>query len=356
MRHPIPVEELAADPSALHNTLYKKQQRKLMLEGVRPSECSYCWDIEDLGNSYSDRFIKSNDNWAWSELERVAKMPWDQNINPRYLEVMVDTTCNFSCAYCMADISTGVAAEMEKYGPYPVSKPFHRWSTYKKNRDNRKPYIEAFEKWLPTLLDDLKVFRVTGGEPLLSPVFWNVLKTLETKKTTDLVFAVNSHLKHDSARIEKLCHSVKGLLDEKKIQSFELFTSLDTHGAQAEYIRHGLDYNLVLKNIEKVFELLPDSKIIVMCTFNILSLSSFDKFLKDLSHLKKKNKNILLDISYLRNPDYLRADMASPELIKRIESYIELMMLPEHSYTAHEISKLENVLDWVKAPQEIILL
>jgi organic radical activating enzyme len=352
LRHAIPIEELAKDPSALHNTNYKKQQRKLMLEGVRPSECSYCWDIEDLGNSYSDRFIKSNDQWAWSELERVAQMPWDQNINPRYLEVMVDTTCNFSCAYCMADISTSVAAEMEKYGPYPISKPYHRWSNYKNSKNNRKPYVEAFEKWLPTLLSDLKVFRITGGEPLLSPVFWNILKTLEDKKNPELVFAVNSHLKHDSARIEKLCNPIVELLKDKKIKSFELYTSLDTYGEQAEYIRHGLDYSIVLRNIEKVLETLPDTQVVVMCTFNILSISSFDKFLLDISKLKKKYKNLLLDISYLRNPDYLRADMATPQLIERLDSFLKLMSSLENPFTAHEISKLENLIDWVKAPQD----
>ena len=37
-------------PSALHNTQHKKEMRKLMLEGVRPSECQYCWNIEDTGH------------------------------------------------------------------------------------------------------------------------------------------------------------------------------------------------------------------------------------------------------------------------------------------------------------------
>ena len=44
----IPLEEIEKDPSALHNTDWKKQQRKTMLEGGRPDECYYCWNIEDL--------------------------------------------------------------------------------------------------------------------------------------------------------------------------------------------------------------------------------------------------------------------------------------------------------------------
>ena len=37
--HKIPLLELKRNPSALHNTWYKKQKRKEMLEGKRPDEC-----------------------------------------------------------------------------------------------------------------------------------------------------------------------------------------------------------------------------------------------------------------------------------------------------------------------------
>lgn len=45
--HPIPLEELVKNPSALHNTKYKKELRKQMLDGQRPDECDYCWRVED---------------------------------------------------------------------------------------------------------------------------------------------------------------------------------------------------------------------------------------------------------------------------------------------------------------------
>ena len=43
--HEIPVELLANNPSALHNTPHKKAQRKIMLQQERPSECSYCLSL-----------------------------------------------------------------------------------------------------------------------------------------------------------------------------------------------------------------------------------------------------------------------------------------------------------------------
>ncbi len=43
--HKIPLHELINNPSALHNTEQKKTERKLMLEGKKPSGCQYCWNI-----------------------------------------------------------------------------------------------------------------------------------------------------------------------------------------------------------------------------------------------------------------------------------------------------------------------
>ena len=45
--HKIPLEELKDNPSALHNTLFKKERRKEMLNGKRPKECDFCWRVED---------------------------------------------------------------------------------------------------------------------------------------------------------------------------------------------------------------------------------------------------------------------------------------------------------------------
>ena len=56
--HPIPADLLTDNPSALHNTPYKKEQRKIMLRNERPSECSYCWTMEDNGK-LSDRHYRS---------------------------------------------------------------------------------------------------------------------------------------------------------------------------------------------------------------------------------------------------------------------------------------------------------
>ena len=56
--HPIPVEPLRDNPSALHNTPHKKQSRAEMMAGVKCTDCKYCWNIEAQGNM-SDRHYRS---------------------------------------------------------------------------------------------------------------------------------------------------------------------------------------------------------------------------------------------------------------------------------------------------------
>ncbi len=349
-RHKVPLSELIENPSALHNTKFKKEQRKKMLMGERPSECAYCWKMEDIGVKYSDRFIKSTDAWSWNHLDKIKNLPWDSDVKPSYVEVMLDSTCNFSCAYCVADISTGVAAEIKKFGEYKGFFGHHRLGEHSQDTKT-DAYRDAFFKWLPNIIEDLEVLRLTGGEPLLSPHFWSLMKDLNEYKSQNLSLIVNSHLCHTDTVMGRLISGVQNLLNEKKIKDFSVFVSLDTYKEQAEYIRSGLNYDRVKKNLERIAEELPNTEIVIMCTFNILSISKFDLFLQDLVSMKK-NFPIVLDVSYLRDPEYLAANLATPELVSKMKNSLRYMKNNNDLFNDHEITKFENVINWVESPRD----
>lgn len=350
-RHAIPLDELKKNPSALHNTAFKKEQRKMMLEGVRPPECNYCWQAEDAGVLYSDRIIKSTDPWSWPEFDKVKSMPWDQDVNPTFLEVMFDDLCNFSCAYCKQDISTGVASEIKSFGAYKLSTSTNRYASLDElsTRASKEPYLEAFWKWFPEVLRSLKVLRVTGGEPLLSKDFNKLLEYLVAHPQPNLEFAVNSHLGHSRRRMGEFVEVFKKLRDGKTVKNFEIYTSVDTAGEDAEFIRHGLDYSLWLENMRFISEKLPQQRIVIMCTFNILSILSFPDLLKDVVELKKLNPSILIDISFLRDPFYLRADIADEYLMQKMSELPSLMESYGAFFSEHEVKKMKNVVSWAQS-------
>ena len=86
--HKIPVEEVLANPKALHNTKHKKERMKQMLDGERPKECDYCWRVEDQGDKFfSDRTYKSQTSWAMPYIYDVMEKGADADIEPTYLEI-----------------------------------------------------------------------------------------------------------------------------------------------------------------------------------------------------------------------------------------------------------------------------
>ena len=97
--HKIPLEEIADNPSAIHNTKHKKAMRKMMQDGERPLECEYCWKIEDIGrDNISDRVFKSV-IYTEEELERIYSADWKDDTGLRTFEIAFDRTCNLSCSY-----------------------------------------------------------------------------------------------------------------------------------------------------------------------------------------------------------------------------------------------------------------
>ena len=198
--HAIPLEGLAENPAQLHNTPHKLARRKEMLEGVKPEECSLCWQVETNGG-LSDRFYRSGEAWAAPELGRIARLPWNEMVNPRHLEVSFGSQCNFKCSYCSPMISSKWREEIRSQGPYPIDGSFHNDLSWLREQNENphfpsedNPYIDAFWKWWPSLYKELKVVRLTGGEPLLNKNTFRVFDWIRENPKPDLKLAITTNL------------------------------------------------------------------------------------------------------------------------------------------------------------------
>jgi organic radical activating enzyme len=316
--HKIPLDELAESPSALHNTHFKKLQRKKMLEGVRPKECDYCWRIEDSSpDAISDRTYKSSEPWARPYIDTIKDMPWDANVAPTYLEVSFSSVCNFKCSYCSPEVSSKWMEEIERHGPYPTSNQFGniQWLEHKNampiphNQPN--PYVDAFWKWWPEIYTTLEQFRITGGEPLMTKDTFKVLDYVIEHPNPNLVLSINSNMGVPDSLLDKFIEKIQIICNENKVKQFKIFTSCDAYGKQADYIRHGLDYTKWLSNIRKVLDTVPNCTFTIMSTYNALSVSSYIPFMQDVLDMKMEYANhltqhapMILDTPYLRYPEH----------------------------------------------------
>lgn len=364
--HKVDLRDLEENPSALHNTVWKKYQRYKMLKGERPKECDYCWKIEDSNvANISDRTFKSAEDWALPSFDEAKSKPWDYDFIPRYVEVSFSHACNFKCVYCAPHISSAIMGEFQKFGHYKESPEFelehlNRTGQMPIPKDDWNPYVEAFWQWWPKLVLELKYFRITGGEPLINQNTFRFLDYIKSHPMPELSFAINSNLGISDAHYDRFLESMKIIIENKQIKHFDFYTSVDTHGVQAEYIRNGLSYQSYMKNVRRFLTTLPqDTKLIFMCTYNALSVPTFNKFLEDVSQLKREFKNsrgeprVILDMPYLRNPSYLSLAVLTEDFAADVKSSLDY--IKDHSvtklnagwlYNDTEVSKMERVYNW----------
>jgi organic radical activating enzyme len=316
--HKIPLKEITEDPSALHNSKYKKQQRALMLAGDRPAECSYCWNTEDLNNDYfSDRHYKTSDYWAWDRFNEIANSNPDDNVIPSYLEISFSNACNFACAYCSPEISSKWMEDITKHGEYPTQNSSHNLDWLKQSgrfpyaNSEHNPYVDAFWKWFPTILSKLKVLRITGGEPTMSKDMWKLFDYL-IDNPVNIELAINTNMCVPDNLIDRLIEKINQL---KTVGiKVDVYTSLESTDAQAEYVRDGLDFDRWIANVKKVLEN-TESSVSIMTTINILSLPTFINFVELIMSLRKDfNKDfaynrIPFSINYLRWPPHLQCTL-----------------------------------------------
>ena len=368
--HKIPLREIKRNPSALHNTRFKKMKRKEMLEGKRPDECNYCWNVEDNSDSFSDRVFKSEEPWSINSFDEISKSSWKTDFNPRYVEVSFSNTCNFKCAYCGPQYSSKWVEEIEKHGPYKTSTNYNQIDTlrdrgempYKQTEEN--PYVEAFWEWWPDLYKDLHTFRITGGEPLLSKDTFKVLEYIRDnwKDNPNLSLAINTNMNVPQKLMDRFIELCEDLSNNNKVRELIIFTSAEGTNKQIEYTRFGMNYETFWKNVDTFLTKLPKITVNVMATFNALSVFSYGELIDKIFEMKKKHQNnqrywvsaIQLDTAYLRWPSHLSVQILDDEhkelILKSAEKAlyygIKTYKHDNYGFSNVEIQKIKRIYDY----------
>ena len=369
--HKIPLEELKVNPTALHNTEFKKKQRKDMLEGGRPPECDYCWNVEDNSDRFSDRILKSRSDWSYPHLQYIKKMNPQQNFNPKYVEVAFSNACNFKCSYCGPSFSSAWMEETNKFGGYPTLDNFNSIE-YMTNEDKmpiphreENPYVEAFWKWWPDMYRELHTFRITGGEPLLSKDTWKVMDYIINQKepNKELCLSINSNLGVPDTLVDAFITRIQKIEEKDAVKEFTIFTSCDAWGSQAEYIRNGLEFNRFWDNVNKILTECSRVNLTFMSTYNALSVPSYMRLIDGIYQLKSEYGSsdrywpsaTFLDSSYLRFPEHQTVQvlpkMWSDTILKQAAhaDYLGVPLFKSDyiGYSDVEVQKIKRIYDWM---------
>jgi hypothetical protein len=357
--HKVPVEEITKNPNALFNSSHLKTVRGEMFNNIKTKECDYCWRVEG-NDGPSDRYFKSIEDWALPKHDEILEKGPNADYYPSYLEVDFSNVCNFACIYCGPEFSSKWVETLKQKGPIKLldETPHKQWAqgwqdldslSYKNREFN--PYVDAFWKWFPEAYKHLKVYRITGGEPLMSKETFKSMDWLIENPNTELEFNINSNLGVPDKLWDQFIDKIKLLVSSNSVKKFTVFTSADGWDKRAEYSRVGMDFEVFKKRYEQLLQI-GNVRAVIMCTFNILSITSIKDMLEWQLMLKKKyNPNNMaaiweeetgfnfstegesyrakkakntnhtssvvgLDMPYLRHPTFLDAQHADANLVQ----------------------------------------
>ena len=359
--HPLPHKidpiEVQSNPKLLHNTPEKKAQRAQMCAGERPSGCEYCWKIEDMGPEYvSDRIYKSKiySEELLNDGFRTSNANDQSDFNLRTLEISFDRTCNFACSYCNPAFSTTWVKDIKNNGSYTdlVSDGRNHFThVHAENQlfglNEYNPYIEAFFKWWESDLHlTLQELRITGGEPIMSPELWRLFEWFkENVDKSQTKLAINSNLGGKPELIDRLVEA------RTHLPSLDVYTSCESTGIQAEYIRDGLNFNAWWDNICKLHEANIDTH--CMMTVNALCLPTLpDLIFKILEARQTVGKDFaVFSLNILRFPSF-QSCLVLPQNVKdtcagRLK---HILLWDLHEFERGQVTRLIEYLHTVEKP------
>jgi organic radical activating enzyme len=367
--HVIPIESIVRNPSALHNTEHKKEQRRLMLNNERPTECSYCWAMEDNGK-LSDRHYRSGEPWAQKDFGKIVSADWQDDIVPSYVEVNFNHACNLKCSYCSPQFSSSWQQEVDQSGGYPTSTEHNAPSHFAgRNRpipvreDN--PYVDAFWAWWPTLYPELEHFRMTGGEPLLDKNTYRVFDYVLANPSPKLHLNVTSNFSVDEKSWQKYKGYVKELCEGEKIEHFMQYVSLDSFGTQAEYIRHGLDFDLLWDRVNQFLTEIPGrNSVTFIITMNNLSVTGLPNLFAGILGLRKiystTYQRVWFDTPVLRTPAWQSLQLLPESYVDQLEQLwawmirqMETEQTRFHGFKDYELARLDRDIAWMRDGQKL---
>lgn len=293
--HLINLDNADQDINQFNNINEKIQQRMLMLEGKYPDDCSNCWNAENSGTDVlSERIL---DSYEVREYD-FTKFKANTTTVPALIIVSFDSLCNFACSYCDDTQSSTWASDLKTNGIYQEIVGDSKL-TYQKIQkvelvNDYERVFKLFAKYVASNISKVKYINCIGGEPLISPNFWNFMNVLSQLDTKHLTLYVNTNL----SNIERL----KTLLSYKdKFKALKIQASAENTGLKGEFVRKGFSWDEFKSNLNFLLE--NEMPININATLSGIALDGFCDFVNYIQNLPNY-KNISLFVNKVRHPNF----------------------------------------------------
>jgi hypothetical protein len=159
--------------------------------------------------------------------------------------------------------------------------------------------------------------------------------------------------------VKQLCNT--------QIEHFMQYVSLDSGNAhQAEYIRHGMNYDRVMAYSHHfLFEIPNRNSLTFIITMNNLSILGLQKLLEDILAMRraysKTYQRVWFDTPLLRQPAWQSLQILPPAyagILERVADWMELNLEtpedPFHGFKDYEVQRMRRDIAWMRAGTDCV--
>ena len=262
-----------------HNSADIKRVREQMQAGLRPPECTRCWQEEDVGIK-SKRLLDRE--------HRFSGLPWEQT-PLKQISVAFGNTCNLACRICDSRSSSRWFAEAKAFKQvYP---------TFLLKPHNRFYQQPGFMQELQRMTTDIHTVEFFGGEPFVSGIDEQILFLEHLNKHNPQQIALDYQTNGTTwphTALQDLWPNFKQV---------NIAFSIDGLDSEFEYNRYPAVWHTVQTNLLRWRDMCKDNdkfSISITCTVSVFTIASLSDFIK----WCLRNALPLPHLNMLYDPDY----------------------------------------------------
>ena len=307
------------------------KDRQIMLNGGKPKRCNHCWGLESQG---IESFRDSTESWN-QYFSNLNYQDPTKSYHPNNLDIQLDNYCDLKCIYCSEEFSSQWQSERERFGDIKNYIPIH---------SNSQDFTRLFFSWFNTVKMSFERIAFLGGEPLISPRFYQYLETVidsyQDKFPPNLEFYIITNLNTRENYFNKFIDTIEKYRNRIK---FNINVSMESSGIHAETIRHGVDYDRFVSNFDRLASI-PEITITNITSLNVFCLSTLSEHLKLVVDLEKKyDRRIEIHENLITWPRYLHVNLMDQELgSKYVQQAISVLHNTGHDPYCNFLNNLRD--------------
>lgn len=315
------------------NSEAHKALRVKMLNGEKDQSCRVCFDRTKTFRTYANGLFDQDLMKDLIENHTHIDGTIDK-IDLKYIDIRFSNLCNLKCRTCYEDLSSS----------------WHEENVAANGPNGRPKFVstDSFGK-LEQHLPSVERIYFAGGEPLMSPDHYKILDWLIANDRTNIELVYNTNLSF-------ITYKSKSLIDYwKHFPKLTIAASIDGMGAEVEYVRTNIDWEVYRKNFETVKA--AGIKIYPGLTISIMNASHLIDFIRYCIENDWISQEVSSNINFVDYPQYFCIrnfpQWYKDELTKK---YLELKdWLNSKGYEIYS-TNIDMVLTYISSPGDITLL